>query len=78
MNTAKECVLCVLMGLGRTLNTIIPVPLFMFCFFLNYSVYVLGLTTFFVCTENDLKADWEKIINPLQPQHWLESCNNVV
>ena len=50
MNTAEECVLCILMGLVKTLNTVIMGPLFMLCLFLNYFVYALELTIFFVCT----------------------------
>ena len=41
MNTAEECVLCILMGLVKTLNTVIMGPLFMLCLLFNYSVYAL-------------------------------------
>ena len=61
MNTAEECVLCILMGLVKTLTTVILGPsiyaLFVpylpcLCFVcsFNTSVYALGLTIFFVCT----------------------------
>ena len=76
MNTAEECVLCILMGLVKTLNTVIMGPLFMLCLFLNYSVYTLGLTI--LC----LYLEWYKSTLEnnygLQPQHWLESCYSVV
>ena len=50
MNTSEECVVCILMGLVKTLNTVIRGPLFMLCLFFNYFVYALGLTIFFVYT----------------------------
>ena len=36
MNTAEECVLCILMGLVKTLNTVIMGPLFMLHLFIYY------------------------------------------
>lgn len=50
MNTAEECVLCILMGLVKALNTVIMGPLFMLCLFLDYFVFDLELTLFFACT----------------------------
>ena len=50
MNIAEECVLCILIGLVKTLNTVITGPLFMLYLFPNYSIYVLRLIIFFVCT----------------------------
>ena len=41
MNTAEKCVLCILMGLVKTLNTVILGSLLMLSLFLNYSVYSL-------------------------------------
>lgn len=41
MNSAEECVICILMGFVKALNTIIMGPLFTLCLFLNYSVYTL-------------------------------------
>ena len=39
MNTAKEGVLCILMGLVKTLNKAIMGALFVLCSFLDYFVY---------------------------------------
>jgi hypothetical protein len=41
MDTAEESVLCILMGLVKTLNKVIMGPLSMLCLFLIYSVYAL-------------------------------------
>ena len=50
MNKVEECVLSILMGLVKTLNTVIKGSLFMLSVFFNYLVYALGLIIFFVCT----------------------------
>jgi hypothetical protein len=51
MNIAEQCVLCILMGLVKTMNAVTLGPLFMLCLFLNYFVYALGLTVLWMYLE---------------------------
>ena len=60
MSTAKECILCILMSLVKTLNIVTMGSLFMPCLFLDYFFFDLVPSLLFACTWSGIKADWVK------------------